>query len=164
MSIQSRKSPSNAACSYTKKRNLRRQRNVSKYKTLLKVNDDKALLKMSDLNLNLQRHLSYGANGDSINMSQSYSEVNLPLDVMLNSSYSNLSTDKPNSRTSKLSCDVGIQTNTYAIGNISDNDDDEDKENYDKERKNYIKFEKEKNSERQTLLKHKPKRRNNCHP
>uniref|UniRef100_A0A1B0AUL6 Protein smoothened n=1 Tax=Glossina palpalis gambiensis TaxID=67801 RepID=A0A1B0AUL6_9MUSC len=156
-SKQSRKSPSNAACSYTKKRNLRRQRHVSKYKTLLKVNDDKALLKMSDLNLNLPRHLSYGANGDSINMSQSYSELNLPLDVMLNSSYSNLSTDKPNSRTSKLSCDVGIQTNTYGIRNISDNDDDEDKENYDKERKNHIKFEKEKNNEKHTLLKHKPK-------
>ncbi|KAI9577159.1 hypothetical protein GQX74_009679 [Glossina fuscipes] len=51
-----------------------------------------ALLKISDLNLNLQRHLSYGANGDSVNMSQSYSELNLPLEVMLNSSYSNLST------------------------------------------------------------------------
>ncbi|KAI9577434.1 hypothetical protein GQX74_013677 [Glossina fuscipes] len=112
---------------------------------------------MSDLNLNLQRHLSYGANGDSINMSQSYSELNLPIDVMLNSSYSNLSTDKPNSRTSKLSCDVGIQTNTCGIGNISDNDDDEDKENYDKERKNHIKSEKEKNNKRQRLLKHKPK-------
>uniref|UniRef100_A0A1A9ZVT7 Uncharacterized protein n=1 Tax=Glossina pallidipes TaxID=7398 RepID=A0A1A9ZVT7_GLOPL len=156
-SKQSRKSPSNAACSYTKKRNPRRQRNVSKYKTLLKVNDDKALLKMSDLNLNLQHHLSYGANGgDSINMSQSYSELNLPLDVMLKSSYSNLSTDKPNSRTSKISCDVGIQTNTDGIGNISDNDDGEDKENYEKERENRIKSEKKKNIERQTLLKHKP--------
>uniref|UniRef100_A0A1A9WK74 Protein smoothened n=1 Tax=Glossina brevipalpis TaxID=37001 RepID=A0A1A9WK74_9MUSC len=147
-SKQSRKSPSNAGGggSYTKKRNLRRQRNISKHKTLLKVNDDKALLKISDINLNLQRE-----NGnDSINMSQSYSELDIPLDVMLNSS------DKPNSRTSKISCDVGIQTNTYGIENISDNYDD-DKENYDKESKNHIKSEKDKNNERKTLLKHKPK-------
>ncbi|XP_060666468.1 protein smoothened isoform X1 [Drosophila nasuta] len=52
-------------------------------------------------------------NGDSLSCSSA--ELDIPLDIMLHSSYSGLSTGKPNSRNSKTSCDVGIQANPFDI-------------------------------------------------
>lgn len=52
-------------------------------------------------------------NGDSI--SGSSVEMDVPLDILLHSSYSGMSTGKPNSRNSKTSCDVGIQANPFDI-------------------------------------------------
>ncbi|KAL7739389.1 hypothetical protein ACLKA6_002457 [Drosophila palustris] len=52
-------------------------------------------------------------NGDSLSCSSA--ELDIPLDIMLHSSYSGMSTGKPNSRNSKTSCDVGIQANPFEI-------------------------------------------------
>ncbi|XP_054742762.1 protein smoothened [Anastrepha obliqua] len=92
-------------------------------------NDDEDL-NISDLNLHLARDLNcddMGDAADSITSSCTSSELDLPLGLTMHSSYSGLSTGKPNSRGSKTSCDVGIQANAFEIAthNLVSYDEDE---------------------------------------
>ncbi|XP_067623011.1 protein smoothened [Eurosta solidaginis] len=93
-------------------------------------NDEEDLLNISDLNLHLARNLNCdeAVVGGSSTSSCTSSELNLPLGgITLHSSYSGLSTGKPNSRSSKTSCDVGIQANAFEIAthNLAPFKDDE---------------------------------------
>ncbi|XP_037934792.1 protein smoothened [Teleopsis dalmanni] len=74
--------------------------------------DDMKIMDVSDLNLHLQRNLDH--EGDSLS-SYGSDELDIPLNIILNSSYSSMSLGKPNSRNSKTSCDVGIQADAYEI-------------------------------------------------
>ncbi|EDW03985.1 protein smoothened [Drosophila grimshawi] len=69
----------------------------------------------SDFKRNYARQLAAAmdVNGDSLSCSSV--ELDLQLGGMLHSSYSGMSTGKPNSRNSKTSCDVGIQANPFEI-------------------------------------------------
>ncbi|XP_023296961.2 protein smoothened [Lucilia cuprina] len=120
-SKQSRKSQ--AGCSTAHKKSLRRHNNNNnnslnsqKHKSS-NSKYDLDITNTSDLNLHLKRELSIAAHNNNSLSEDSYSsvELDLPLNIMLNSSYSGISTGKPNSRNSKTSCDVGIQANAFDI-------------------------------------------------
>lgn len=116
-SKQSRKSQ--AGCSSSYKKSLRRHKtssNCQKHKTIPNSKYEMDILNTSDLNLHLKRELSLAAESNEKSLTEdSYSSVDLPLNMTINSSYSGISTGKPNSRNSKTSCDVGIQTNAFEI-------------------------------------------------
>ncbi|XP_017473360.1 PREDICTED: protein smoothened [Rhagoletis zephyria] len=101
-----------------------RRSNVAAVAALQK--DDENVLNISDMNLHLARDLNCDA-ADSFTSSCTSSELDLPLVLTLHSSYSGLSTGKPNSRSSKTSCDVGIQANAFEIAthNLTSYDEDE---------------------------------------
>lgn len=65
---------------------------------------------------------------DRSELNQSTSQIDVPLDVMLNSTYSGDSLWKQNSTNSKTSCDVGIQTNDYEMVENFYNDNNQDLE------------------------------------
>ena len=117
-SKQSRKSQ--AGCSSSHKKPLRRHNNAASNTQKHKSFNSKYeldIINTSDLNLHLKRELSRAGNNENSLWDDSYSsaELDLPVNIMLNSSYSGLSTGKPNSRNSKTSCDVGIQANAFEI-------------------------------------------------
>ncbi|KAM7352157.1 smoothened, frizzled class receptor isoform 2-T2 [Cochliomyia hominivorax] len=118
-SKQSRKSQ--AGCSSSHKKSLRRHNSATNSQKHKSSNSKYELdiINTSDLNLQLKRELSKTAHeNDENSLSEdSYSsvELDLPLNSMLNSSYSGISTGKANSRNSKTSCDVGIQANAFEI-------------------------------------------------
>lgn len=119
-SKQSRKSQ--AGCSSSHKKSLKRHNNATSNTQKHKSSNSKYeldIINTSDLNLHLKRELARAGNNENENSlwNDSYSsvELDLPVNIMLNSSYSGLSTGKPNSRNSKTSCDVGIQANAFEI-------------------------------------------------
>ncbi|XP_017855073.1 protein smoothened [Drosophila busckii] len=69
----------------------------------------------SEFKRNYARQLAAAMDVHADSLSCSSVELDLPLGDMLHSSYSGLSTGKPNSRNSKTSCDVGIQANPFDI-------------------------------------------------
>ena len=110
-SKQSRKSQAAAGNSNASMRRSQRKSKIQK-----SADDD--LLNISDLNLHLQRELNgHALKVDNNSLSYSSTEnMDVPLGILLHSSYSGVSaTDKPHSRNSKTSCDVGIQANAYEI-------------------------------------------------
>ncbi|CAD6999496.1 unnamed protein product [Ceratitis capitata] len=114
----------------SRKQNSIRSNNVTVGVLHNASNDEEDMLNISDINLHLARDLNVGGitdAGDSITSSCTSLELELPLGLMLHSSYSGLSMGKPNSRSSKTSCDVGIQANAFDIAthNLAPYDEDE---------------------------------------
>lgn len=74
-------------------------------------------LNTSDLNLQLKRELTFGHHDDDSASDDSFSSVDLPLNVFMQNSYSGHS---------KTSCDVGIQADAFDISQRTSADEEDD--------------------------------------